>query len=127
MSYWRFNGVYARDNFPNKIKDEAYIINLDDYADIGIQWIALYCKNIKITYFDSFGVEQVPKEIVKFIRHKSIKTDIFRVQAKNSIMCGYFCIGFIDFMFANKLWLILLVCFLLMILKIWWWYNVKLF
>ena len=103
MSYRRFNGVYARDNFPNKIKDEAYIINLDDYADVGIQWIALYCKNIKITYFDSFGVEQVSKEIVKFIGHKSIKTDIFRVQAKNSIMCGYFCIGFIDFMFANKL------------------------
>ena len=42
------------------------------------------------------------KKIKKFIGHKNIKTNIFRIQANNSIMCGYFCIGFIDFMFANK-------------------------
>ena len=65
-------------------------------------WISFYVKNNEITYFDSFGVEHVPKEIKKFIGHKSIKTNIFRVQADNSIMCGYFCIGFIDFMFAGK-------------------------
>ena len=59
-------------------------------------------KNNEITYFDSFGVEHVPKEIKKFIGHKSIKTNIFRTQADNSIMCRYFCIGFIDFMFAGK-------------------------
>ena len=52
-------------------------------------------------YFDSFGVEHAPKEIERFIGHKNTKTNIFRVQADNSIMCGYFCIGFIDFMFEN--------------------------
>ena len=53
-----------------------------------------------VTY--SFGVEHVPKEIKIFIGPKNIKTNIFRIQADNSIMCGYFCIGFIDFMFAGK-------------------------
>ena len=61
-------------------------------------------KNNEITYFDSFGVEHVPKELIMHptIEHKNIKTNIFRMQADNSIMCGYFCIGFINFMFANK-------------------------
>ena len=98
----RFNGVYSRDSLPNKIKDEAYIINLDEYFEIGTHWIALYVKNNNITYFDSFGVEHVPKEIIKFIKNKNIKTNIFRIQAYDSIMCGYFCIGFIDFMFKGK-------------------------
>ena len=63
----RFNGVYSRDNLPNKIKDGAYVINLDEYSDIGTHWIALYVKNNDITYFDSFGVEHIPKEFIKFI------------------------------------------------------------
>ena len=62
----------------------------------------MYAKNNEITYFDSFGVEYVPNEIKRFIEHKNIKTNIFRTQADNSIMCGYFGIGFIDFMFAGK-------------------------
>ena len=106
----RFNGVYSRDNLPNKIKDGAYVINLDEYSDIGTHWIALYVKNNDITYFDSFGVEHIPIEIKAFIGrssfsallNKSIKTNIFRIQAYDSIMCGYFCIGFIDFMFKEK-------------------------
>ena len=98
----RFNGVYSRDNLPNKIRDGAYVINLDEYSDIGTHWIALYVKNNDITYFDSFGVEHIPKEITKFIKNKNIKTNIFRIQAYDSIMCGYFCIGFIDFMFKEK-------------------------
>ena len=53
-------------------------------------------------YFDSFGVEHVPKEIKKFIGNKNIITNIYRIQACNSIMCGYFCIGFIDFMLKPK-------------------------
>ena len=98
----RFNGVYSRDNLPNKIKDGEYVINLDEYSDIGTNWIALYVKNNNITYFDSFGVEHIPKEIKAFIKNKNIKTNIFRIQAYDSIMCGYFCIGFIDFMFKGK-------------------------
>ena len=106
----RFNGVYSRDNLSNKISDGAYVINLPEYSDIGTHWIALYVKNNDITYFDSFGVEHIPKEIKTFInrpsssalRNKNIKTNIFRIQAYDSIMCGYFCIAFIDFMFKGK-------------------------
>ena len=58
--------------------------------------------HIEIIYFDSLGVENVPKEIEISIGYKSIKANIFRIQANNSIMCGYFCIGFIDFMFAGE-------------------------
>ena len=98
----RFNRVYSRDNLPNKIKDGAYVINLDDYSDIGSHWIALYVKNNDITYFDSFGVEHIPKEIKAFIKNRNIKTNIFRIQGYDSIMCGYFCIGFITFMLKGK-------------------------
>ena len=58
----RFSGVYSRDNLPKRMKDEAYVINLDEYADAGTHRTALYVKNIEITYFDSFGVEHVPEE-----------------------------------------------------------------
>ena len=58
----RFNGVYSRDNLPNKIKDGAYVINLDEYSDIGTDWTALWVNN-NVAYFDSFGVEHIPKEI----------------------------------------------------------------
>ena len=98
----RYNGVYSRDSLPKTIKSGAYTINLDEYVDVGTQWVALYAKNNEVIYFDGFGVEHIPKEIKRFIGQKSIKTNIFRIQAYKSIICGYFCIGFIDFMFANK-------------------------
>ena len=88
----KFNGVFPRDNLPKKIKDGAYVINLDEYKDAGTHWIALFCKKNEIVYFDSFGVEHIPEEIKKFIGNKNIKAHIFRVQAKNSVMRGYFCI-----------------------------------
>ena len=98
----RFNGVYSRDNLP-KIKDGAYIINLDEYCDIGTHWVALLVDNNDVTYFDSFGVENILKEIKTFIGHSlSITTNIFRIQANDSVMCEYFCIGFIDFMLKGK-------------------------
>ena len=82
----------------------AYEINLDEYADVDADeyWIALHAKNNEVSYIYSFGVEHVPKEIKRFIGHKNTKTNIFRIQVDNSIMCGYFCIGFIDFLFENK-------------------------
>ena len=98
----RFNGVYSRNNLPKQIKDGAYVINLDEHKDTGTHWIALFCNRNEIVYFDSFGVEHVPEEIKKFIRNKIIIANIFQVQANNSIMCGYFCIGFIDFVLAGK-------------------------
>ena len=107
----RFNGVFSRDNLPNSIcpkglgsavKNGAYVINLDEYHDIGTHWVALHVYNKTVTYFDSFGVEHIPKEIMKFIARKKIITNIYRIQAYDSIMCGYFCIGFINFIFNDK-------------------------
>ena len=81
----RFNGVYSRDNL-SKIKDGAYVINLDEYSDIGTHWVALWVNNNNVTYFDSFGLEHIPTEVKKFInrpsssasQNKNIKTNIFR-------------------------------------------------
>ena len=69
----RFNGVFSRDNLPKNnnirpkglgyaVKNDAYVINLDEYHDIGTHWMALYVNNKTITYFDSFGVEHIPKD-----------------------------------------------------------------
>ena len=58
--------------------------------------------NNSVTYFDSFGVEYFSKEILKFIGNKNIQTNIFRIQTCGSVMCGYFCIGFINFMLKKK-------------------------
>ena len=98
----RFNGVFSRNNLPKKIKDGAYVINLDEYADVGTHWIALFCNWNEIVYFDSFGVKHVSEEIKTFIGNKNIEAKIFRVQAKDWVICGYFCIGFIDFILAGK-------------------------
>ena len=84
----KFNGVYSINNLP-KIKDGAYIINLNEYESIGTHWIALYVNAKKITYSDSFG-------------DINIITNIYRIKAHGSIMCWYCCIGFIDFMLKGK-------------------------
>ena len=62
----------------------------------------MYVNNKIITYFYSFGVELILRKIMKFIARKKIITNIYRIQAYDSIMCGYFCIGFINFMFNGK-------------------------
>ena len=109
----------SRNNLPNKIKKGAYVINLDEYENTGTYWISLFVKPKYTVYFDSFGVEYIPKEINKFIRSKElgsavnndttkssslerIKSNIFRIQAYDSIMCGYFCIEFINYMLKGK-------------------------
>ena len=108
----RFNGVYSRDNLPKITKKDAYVINLDEYKNTGTHWIALFVKTNEVIYFDSFGIEHTPKEINKFIgneqsssakaRNKKIKANIFRMQAHDSIMRGYFCIEFINYMLKGK-------------------------
>ena len=98
----RFIGVYSRDKLPDKIKDGTYVVNLDEYSDIGTHWIALYVNKKTVAYFDSFGIEHISKEMKIFVNNKSIIANIFRVQAYDSVMCGYFCIGFIDYMFIGK-------------------------
>ena len=87
----RFIGVYSRGNLPDKIKDGAYVVNLDEYSDIGTHWIALYVNKKTVTYFGTyFGIEHIPKEVKTFIGNKSIITNIYRIQNYDSIMCGYF-------------------------------------
>ena len=106
----RFNGVYSKNNLPKTIKKGAYVINLDEYENTGTHCVSLFAKPKYAVYFDSFGVEHTPKEINKFIRSKElgsavnndIKSGIFRIQAYDSIMCGYFCIEFINYMLKCK-------------------------
>ena len=98
----RFNGVFSRNNLPKKIKDGTYTIFLDEYADVGTHWISLFCNRNEVVYFDKFGVEHVPEEIKEFIGHKNIKANFFRVQANDSVMGGYFSVGFIHFMLPVK-------------------------
>ena len=99
----RFNGVYSRDNLPKITKKIAYVINLDEYENTGTHWIALFIKTNEFIYFVSFDIEYIPKEIKKFIgSNKKIKANIFRIQAYDSIMCGYFCIEFINYMLKGK-------------------------
>ena len=73
---------------PKKVKDGSYVINLDEYADVGTHWIALFCNKTE--------------EIKEFIGNKNTITNIFRLQANNSVMFGCFWIGFIDFRLAGK-------------------------
>ena len=80
----RCNGIYSRTNLP-KIKDGTYVINLDENKSIGTHWIALYGNDDNVTYFDSFGVEFIPKEIQKIINNKNITTNIYRTHANDSV------------------------------------------
>ena len=97
----KFNGIYSRNNLP-KIKDGAYETNLDMFESIGTHCIAVYVNGNNKIYFDSFGVEHIRKEIKKSIGNKNIIANIFRIQAYDFIMCGYFCIEFIDLMLKGK-------------------------
>ena len=94
--------MYSRNNLPNKIKKGAYVINLDEYKSTGTHWVSLFVKRKYAVYFDSFGVEHIPKEINKFIGNNKIKSNIFRIQAYNSIMCGHFCIEFFNYILKGK-------------------------
>ena len=107
----RFNGVYSRDNLPKRnfvecnsfgIKDEAYVTNLDEYSDIVTHWSDLYVQNNDVTCLDNFEVEHILKEFKTFIGNKNMKANIFRIKAYNSIMCRYYCTGFINYMLRRK-------------------------
>ena len=98
----RFIGVFNRDNLPDKIKDGAYVVNLDENSDIGTHWVAFYVNNKTTTYFDSFGIEHISKEVKKVMGNRNIITNIYRIQNCDPIMCGYLCVGFIDYVFMGK-------------------------
>ena len=97
----KHNSVYSRNNLP-KIKDGEYVINLDEYESIGTHCKALYVNTENVTYFHSFVVEHIQKDIRKFNRNENVTTNIYRVQAYHSVMCRYLYIGFIDFMLKGK-------------------------
>ena len=97
----RFNGVYSRNNLPKTIKKGAYIINLDEYENMSTHWVALFAKPKYTVYLDSFGIEHIPKEIKHVIGNKELKSN-FRIQAYDSVMCGYLCIEFINCMLKGK-------------------------
>ena len=97
----KINGVYSTNNLPLiKIGHMKQILNWNQYQLIGNGNNRRASFNA--IYFDSFGVEHTPKGIKKFIGNKNIVANIFRIQAYDSIMCGYYCIGFIDFMLKDK-------------------------
>ena len=96
-----FNGVFSRNKLSN-LKNGAYVINLDHHENTGTHWIVNFVKNNEVIYFDSFSVEYIPKEIMTSIGNKNFKTNIFRIEDNNSVMCGYFCILFIEYMLNNK-------------------------
>ena len=81
----KFNGVYSKNSLP-KIKDWAFVINLNGYKSIGTHRIDLNANDDNVTYFDSFGVEYIPKEIRRFIGNKNIKTNVYRIQTYDSVM-----------------------------------------
>ena len=92
-----------------KMKNGKCVINLDEYKSVGSHWIANSENGSNVTCFDGFRLEYIPKRNFKFIGNISTTTNICRIQAYDSIMFGYFCIGFIDFMLSKKSWQILLI------------------
>ena len=82
----KFNDVYSRNDL-SEIKNGTSITSVDEYESIGTHWIALTINAKIITYFASFGVEHIPKQMRKIVRHKNIIKNIYRIQAFNSMMC----------------------------------------
>ena len=97
----KFNGVYSRNSLP-KIKDGAFVTNLDKYESVQTHWITFYVNDSNVTYFDSFGVEHILKEIKKILGNKNNVTNICRIQAYDLIIFGYCCVGSIDVMLKGK-------------------------
>ena len=103
----KLNGAFSINYLP-KIKHRSHIKNLDQYKSVEIRWRAFYVNgnntraSYDAIYFNSFGVEHIPKDIKKSIASKTIITNIYRIQAYDSIICGYFCIGFIEFLLKDK-------------------------
>ena len=80
----------------------TYTIKLNKYTSIETHWIAVHVNGDDVKHFESFRVKYVPKEIKKFIGNKNVATDIYRIQSNDSIVSGYFCTGFIDFVLKCK-------------------------
>ena len=79
-----------------------YVINLDDEIVKGTHWISLFIDRNTAVYFDSSGIEYIPQEVLNKIRDKWITLNIFRIQDNESIMCGLYCLAFIEYMLSGK-------------------------
>ena len=95
----RFNGVYSRDNLADKIKNETNVINLDEYSDIGTHWIAFYALNLELNMSQNKFKTLL---VIKILRDLRSQKNSFRIQTYDSVISGYFCIGFFDFMLKGK-------------------------
>ena len=84
----KFSVVFSRSNL-RKIKNGSYIISFDAQESVGTHWGALYANAENLTYFDSFGAENISKEIIYSL-------------AQNSIMCGQFFVELNDFIIKVK-------------------------
>ena len=78
------------------------MMNLGEFKSIGTHWMSLYVKSNDVTFLDSFGVKHISKEIKKFTENKNTIRNIYRIAAHKSIMRGYLCTGFINFMLEGK-------------------------
>ena len=110
------NGVFSRNYLP-RIKDEAYVINLDDKNSKGAHWVSLFVNKNLSVYFDSFGIEYITQEVLNKIQNKSITHNIFRMQDNESIFCRFYCVAFIEYMLAGKTLLDCSNCFLQLTIK----------
>ena len=97
----KFNDVLSRNNL-TRINDGDHVINFDDKKSKRTHWVSLFIDRSTAVYFDSFGSEYIPLEILQKIRDKSITRNIFRIQDDESIMCGFYCIPFIEYILAGK-------------------------
>ena len=97
----KLNGVYLRNNLP-KVKDVAYLINIDEFKWTETHWIALFMNAENVIQIDSFGGGHIIKEIRKFIKNKNVKTNNYWIQECDSVVCECFCIGLIDFMLKGE-------------------------
>ena len=84
------------------MKNGAYVINLNDQKSKGTNWVSSFIDRYTAIYFDSFGIEYIRQEVLNKIRDKSITQNIFRIQDNEPLVCGFYCIAFIEYMLAGK-------------------------
>ena len=93
--------MFSRNNIP-ETEDRVYVIHPNDEESKGTRWVSLFCDINKAVYFDSFGMEYIPQVVLNKIRDKPITHDIFTIGDNESIMSGFYCIAFIEYMLSGK-------------------------
>ena len=93
----KFRSFYSWNNLPKIIKDGVYVVNLGKHKSTETHRVALYMNDNTTTYFDSYGLENIPEEVETITGNENNIVNVFGMQACDLIMCGYFCVGFIDF------------------------------